>query len=310
VPRVRRLAVLDLGSTSFHLLIADVDSDGGLLPVDRERIMLRLGAAIVSGGRIPDPVIKRVLRAARFLGSAARRAGTEALLPIATSAVRDAENGRAVAKRIGKVLGTPVEILSGSDEARITFEALAARGALGTGRSLTVDLGGGSLELGLGDATNLEWETTLRLGVARIGRELIHSDPPTAVEALQIADRVRRELREASLRIRSSEPYQAVATGGTIRAIGRRAIARRSGKKKQLCDLRLDLAELRSIRDEFLSVSKAERRQIPGVQRRRADLLPAGCIILATLCEELDIREIAISDWGLREGILLRHVES
>ncbi len=307
VRRKKRLAVLDLGSTSFHLLVADVDNRGGLVPVDRERIMLRLGSAIVSDGRIPDPVIKRVVRAANFLGNAARRAGAEVLLPIATSAVRDAENGMAVAKKIGKALGSPVDVLSGNDEARITFEALAARGALGPGRSLAVDLGGGSLELGLGDATELEWETTLRLGVARLGRELIHSDPPTAVEALRVADRVREELREASLRIRSSEPYHAVATGGTIRALGRRALTRREGKKKALAELRLDLAELREIRDELLAVPKAKRRELPGVQRRRADLLPAGCIILATLCEELDLREIAVSDWGLREGILLRN---
>lgn len=308
--RERRLAVLDLGSTSFHLLVADVSSAGSLIPVDRERIMLRLGAAIVSDGSIPDAVSKRVVRAAKVLGETADRAGAEELLPIATSAVRDAANAAAVTKRLAKALDTPVRVLSGSEEAALTFRALGQRGSLGPGRSLAIDLGGGSLELALGNDSELHWETTLRLGVARLGRELTRRDPLSASDAMRVSDRVRDELALPVEHLRSEGPFRAVATGGTIRALGRRALARREEKRAPLSEVTLRLDEIREMRDELLTVSKTKRQNMAGIQRKRADLLPVGSVILTTLCDCLGIHELSVSDWGLREGVLLEAAES
>jgi exopolyphosphatase/guanosine-5'-triphosphate,3'-diphosphate pyrophosphatase len=302
----QRLAVIDLGSTSFHLLVVDAQPDGEIRRVLREREMLRLGASIASGGRIRSKMRRRVLECARELRRHAERAGATRLLAVATAALRDAANGRELAARIGEVLGSPVRVLSGREEARVIFAAFRERLALRGGRHLGLDLGGGSLELAVGDDVDVHWEETLRLGVARLHRELVRRDPMGSGAERAVRGRVRELLAPCLPQVRQHRPESCVATGGTVGALARLVATRRTSwptrRVGQLFVLRSELEELAA---ELLASNHEQRLAMPGMQKQRADLLPTGALVLETALAELGVDGFTVSDWGLREGVIL-----
>jgi phosphohistidine phosphatase SixA len=304
-PTSVRAATLDLGSTSFNLLIADATPRGTIRPVVQEKVMLRLGAVIAAGSRIPDDVAERAIEVGRALCEVARREKVELLLPVGTAALREARNGDEVAARIGSVIGTPVRILSGEEEARSIWSALRARVGLGGGRALGLDLGGGSLELALGsEAKGVEWATTLPLGVVRLHGRSVKNDPMTARELRSIDERVRSLLAPHLEDVARRRPLRALAAGGTARALARLLAERERGVRVS-GPLPLPTEKLADLRDLLVASSHRERLRMRGVRRGRADLLPAGAVILATVADALGLEGFTVSDWGLREGVML-----
>jgi exopolyphosphatase/guanosine-5'-triphosphate,3'-diphosphate pyrophosphatase len=305
-PGVVRLAVLDLGSTSFHLLVADASPDGSIERVLNERVMLRLGSLIGEGGRVPEDVCARAVETARQLGETARRAQVDLLLPVATAALRDARNGREVAKRIGEAVGVPTRIISGLEEARLTFAAFRRRLEVGSHLALGIDLGGGSLELITGDDRDVRFETTLPLGTARLHAELVRSDPMTRDERRAVRARVRERLAEYAEAMKRWAPDPCIATGGSLRALARLAAAEEGrDPEASIHGRRLEAEALHELTRRLARSSQEERLEMPGMRRRRADLVPTGAVILDTLVEEFALPALTVSDWGLREGVIL-----
>jgi exopolyphosphatase/guanosine-5'-triphosphate,3'-diphosphate pyrophosphatase len=299
-------AVLDLGSTSFHLLVAEATRPGRITPVLSERVMLRLGAMIATGGRIPDEVCERAVEAARSLGRTAKRAGVKRLLPVGTAALREAENGPALAERLGEALGVPVRLVGGEEEARLIFTAFRRRVLLPRGCVLGADLGGGSLELALGDEHDVLWEATLRLGVARLHGELGASDPLRRSDRLHIRERVRDAVAPHRAAIAARAPHTCVATGGTARALAWLAVeGRRVGPVESVNQVVIPLDELRELTEALVRARPEERLRMPGMRKRRADLLPIGALVFSALAEEFGLDGFTLSDWGLREGVIL-----
>jgi exopolyphosphatase/guanosine-5'-triphosphate,3'-diphosphate pyrophosphatase len=303
--RDRRIAVLDLGSTSFHLVTIDADPLGRLERVAREREMLRLGAVVAQGSFIPEETAARALQSAARLREIAEREGAEQLLPVATSALRDADNGAELAGRLGRVLGAPVRILSGEEEARIMFAAFRRRVPLDGAPALGLDLGGGSLELAIGDASEIAWEATLRLGVARLHGEFVRNDPVSADEVRAIEQRVRQLVRPLAPKVASLRPEQCIASGGTVSALARLLLAREGPQQRALNGFPLVRHKLRQVAEELLSITHDERLALPGIDARRADLLPIGAVVLAEIARLLGMERMTVCDWGLREGVAL-----
>ena len=302
----QRVAVLDLGSTSFHLLVADATPAGEIRRVLREREMLRLGALLASGGRIPEEVCARAVEAARQLKRRAVAARAEPLIAVATSALRDASNGGALARRIGGAIGVPVRVLSGEQEARLIFAAFRQRLAIREGLHLGIDLGGGSLEIALGDDSDVHWEATLPLGVARLHGELAAADPMPRAAREAIRERVRRSLAGVERRLARSRPVECIGAGGTLSALARRIVSRRtSWPARGSNQLFLPISELRELAAELVASSHEQRLRMPGIQKQRADLLPTGAVVLECLASELGLAGITVSSWGLREGVIL-----
>ena len=300
-----RLAVIDLGSTSFHLLVADATAAGRLTPVHSERVMLRLGAAL-PGGRIPADVGERAVEAALGLGEAARRHRAERILAVGTAALREADNGTALTREIGRALATPVRMLRGEEEARLIFSAFRRRVWMPRGRILGADLGGGSLELAVGDSHDVFYETTLALGVTRLHSQLVRSDPMTAGEASEIRKQVRALLAPKLRHVATHAPVACVVAGGTARAFGWLVTALRGLRPARTVNhLEIPLEELRDATERLIRSTHAERLRMPGMRRRRADLLPTGGLVLTAAAECLDLDGYTITDWGLREGVLL-----
>ncbi len=304
-----RVAVLDLGSTSFTLLVAETTPAGQLVPVLRERSMLRLGAAMAGGGPVPEEVVARAVKAARALRKQAVAARAERLLPVGTAALRDPANGPVLARRLGKALDAPVRVLTGEEEARLMFAAFRRRVGLGEGRALGVDLGGGSVELAIGDARDVVWETTLPLGVVRLHGELVRSDPMAPEEAELLRQRVRECLAPLRAKLARLAPRVCIAAGGTVGALARRVVARRElPPEAPVNRLFVPAEELRQLTAELLRSTHEERLRMSSLSARRADLIPTGALVLSTLADELALSGCTVSDWGLREGVILEHL--
>jgi phosphohistidine phosphatase SixA len=301
-----RVGVLDLGSTSFHLMVADATPDGEIRRVLREREMLRLGALVAPGERIPEEVCQRVIDAARRLRRRAAAARVETLLPVATAALRDARNGRELARRLGDVLHAPVRMLSGEQEARLIFAAFRQRLPARELPYLGIDLGGGSLELALGDDWDVYFEATLPIGVARLHGELVREDPMPRAAREAIRERVRGSLARFAHGLSWSRPVECIGAGGTLSALARRVVTRRtSWPALAVNQLFIPLAELREVTAELLASTHEQRLRMPGLQKPRADLLPTGALVLECLASELGLSGYTVSDWGLREGVIL-----
>jgi len=310
-PRSVRAAVLDMGSTSFTLLIADVTRDGEIRPVVREKVMLRLGAAIAKGGKIPSSMVRRAVEVATELHRIALPEKVEHFLPVATAALRDAPNGRKIAEQIARAIGEPVRILDGEDEARLMFSAFQHRLALGGERVLGLDLGGGSLELAVGCGEHIDGACTLRLGVVRLHGELVRSDPMRPREARRVREQVHRSLAEHRDDLVRQLPERMIVTGGTPRAIARLVASERgSSTGADALPLDVGLKELRAMAKRLVRSSLEERVDMPGIRRSRADLVATGALILVCVAESLGLDHFTFCDWGLREGVLLEFVSS
>ncbi len=299
-----RVAVLDLGSTSFHLLVADASPTGRIERVVRQRVMLRLGATIAAEGEIPKAIAARAVESARTLQDLAEEHGAERLIPVATAALRDARNGAALASAIARELGTKVRVLSGLEEARLIFGAFRRRVPLGNASALGMDLGGGSLELAIGDDAEVQWEKTLPLGVARLHGELVANDPMKRRERKAIEERVAALIEPHRKPIRTRGASKQIMSGGTARALAR-IVEENGGGRAAKGGLRVAADEIARLADRLAEADHAELLRIPGMKRSRADLLPTGAVVVDAVMKSLALPDLLICDWGLREGVIL-----
>ena len=299
-----RIGVLDLGSTSFHLIVVEREGEE-LRRVKREGVMLRLGAELACGPAIDGAVCDRAVETALALRKVAETAKAEVLIPVATAALREASNGRELAARLSDALDAPVWILDGEQEARVIFAALRARLPRGPEPVLGIDLGGGSLELAIGVGHDVLFEKTLRLGVARLHGAHVRSDPPRKKELAVIRSLTETELASALPAMRQHRPARFAAVGGTVRALARLLRAGTS-TNGDLAGMRISRTEIAALERELCGATHDERLALPGMDERRADLLPVGAVIVATLLDTLEIESFEVCDWGLREGIALQ----
>src|SRR5262252_10634500 len=214
-----RIAALDVGSNSFHLVVADVGTGGHINVLDRSKEMVRLGDSTLHHGVIPPEVFRRGLDALRALRRIADRHNVDALIAVATSAVREAQNGGEFVRAAHDEVGIEIRVVRGDEEARLIY--LGARGSLDLGkrRVAILDLGGGSLEVILADAQELYFAASLKLGVIRLAETCPVSDPPTPRERAQLAERARSLLEPVIARVRAMGFDFVAFTSGTASAL-------------------------------------------------------------------------------------------
>lgn len=299
-----RTSVLDLGSNSFHVLVADLDGHR-LAPVMRQREMLHLGRVVARHGTIPsDHRVEAVATVAHLTGLA-RRVGTEEHLAVATSALRDADNGPAVIAELSEAAGTDVRILDGRTEATLAYLGVRAAVAVRSEPVLVLDLGGGSLEFAVGVGDRVVWSGSTRLGASRLSA-LVSRDPLRKRDVRVLTERVDEEIDPLVDVVRSHRPGTTIAVGGTVRALARiAAVDEAVWLPATLNQLRVSRTELDHLRDDLVGRDLDARLDVPGMKERRADHVHVAAIVLTRVLERLGIDQITVSDWGLREGILL-----
>src|SRR4051812_21964750 len=309
-----RIAALDLGSNSFHLLVADVHLDGTFTIVAREKEMLRLGDDVARFGRIPPETVERAIGAVRRLVRLADALGAREVIAKATSAIRTAANGSEMVDRIKTETGVDVEVISGQEEARLIFAAVRASVVIDPAPAFGIDVGGGSVEVMIGDASGLRWATSVQLGVGRLTAECVRDDPPSKADRKRLEQRIGTALAPLVEEVRSRAPQMAVGTSGTLNDLVRMAVALESGEDElppSTNALRATRAQLDTLHDRIMKAKNSERRRMAGLEEpRRAELLPAGSMLLVTVLDVFGFDGLTVSDWALREGIVLDAVRT
>jgi exopolyphosphatase / guanosine-5'-triphosphate,3'-diphosphate pyrophosphatase len=304
-----RVAVFDLGSTSFQLLVGDVESDGGLTPVLRDRVVLNLGADVAATGRVQPEAVERAAQVVRRFRDLAARADVEEVIPVATAAFREAANRPELASVIEDAIGTPIRILSGDLEVGATVAGIRSSVVIDGDPWIAFDLGGGSLEIALVDHGEVRWTETFPLGAAWITTTLVRSDPMLRTERRAIKQEVRDQLGPARERSGAPEGAPCIAAGGTAGALARLLAAERwPSPPASLNQFEVGVDELADLARELAALDHDERLALPGIDERRAEILPAGALVLATALAAFDADAAVHSEWGLREGVILEEI--
>jgi exopolyphosphatase/guanosine-5'-triphosphate,3'-diphosphate pyrophosphatase len=304
-----RVAALDLGSNSFHLIIAEVHP-GGFEPIIGEKEMLRLGDLVGRHGRIPDEAADAAVAVVRRFRQLADAAGVEEIVACATSALRRAANGGDVVDRIEAEAGVAVEVISGRREAELIFRAIRAGVLLEPAPALGFDLGGGSVEITLGDAAGLRYAASENLGVGTLTAAFVASDPLAKADRRRLRAHVVDTLGPVADAVVPHCPRLVVGSSGTFEDIARMAAIRAKRElPRSLNQFTFTRREFERVHDAVLSSTADERLRFDGLETRRVDLIPAGVVFLATAMELFGFDEMTISEWSLREGILLDAID-
>ena len=304
-----RLGVLDVGSNTVHLLVVDAYPGARPLPAFSHKVELSLAAHLDRGNALSKLGEQRLTEVVGESLRIAEDKGVEDFLAFATSAVRDAGNSEEVLARVQEKTGARIQVLSGENEARLTF--LAARRWFGwsSGRLLVVDIGGGSLELAAGLDEEPEAVMSLPLGAGRLTRDWFTADPPPPDEVRALRKHVRAEIaRMAGGLRRGGAVDHAVGTSKTFRQLARIAGAAPSGEGVYVKRF-LRHSDLLVWTERLAAMDRLERARLPGVSEGRAVQMPAGAIVADAVMDLMGVSQLEICPWALREGVILKRLD-
>ncbi|MFI6317924.1 Ppx/GppA family phosphatase [Nonomuraea sp. NPDC050556] len=304
-----RLGVLDIGSNTVHLLVVDAHRGARPIPAYSHKEELRLSEHLEDGGSLAKSGIERL---GAFVAEALRIAedkGVEDFMAFATSAVREATNGVQVLAEINERCGVDIEVLSGGDEARLTFLAVRRWFGWSSGRLLAFDIGGGSLEIAAGVDEEPDVAVSLPLGAGRLTRDWFTADPPPAEEVRKLRKHVRAEIaRTVGDVVRYGEANRAVATSKTFRQLARIAGAAPSSEGPYV-PRSLTRERVAEWAVRLTTMGSAERAELSGVSPGRAAQLAAGAIVADATMDLFEVDRLDLCPWALREGVILRRLD-
>ncbi len=302
-----RIAALDCGSNSFHLIVADVETGGRIQVLDRAKELVRLGDSTLHTGVIPPELFRRALDALKFLRRIADRHKPDALVAVATSAVREAQNGGEFVRAARDEVGIDIRVIRGDEEARLIYHGARSSLDLSKRRVALFDLGGGSLEVVLADAQELYFTASLKLGVIRLSEACPVSDPPTPRERAQVAERARSMLEPVIARVRAMGFDFVAFTSGTASALAALLGLERERAGSQRTTA-LPLKGLHELERKLGAMRAVERARLPGLDARRTDTIYTGAVVLRTVLELTGATEASLCETALREGIIADYV--
>ncbi|MDX3076582.1 Ppx/GppA family phosphatase [Streptomyces sp. NPDC088354] len=304
-----RLGVLDVGSNTVHLLVMDAHPGARPLPAYSHKAELRLAELLDDRGAICEDGVRRLISQVAEALVVAEDKGVEEVLPFATSAVREAANGDEVLARVAEQTGVDLTVLSGEDEARLTF--LAARRWFGwsAGRLLMLDIGGGSLEVAYGMDEEPVTAVSLPLGAGRLTSGWLPGDPPAGEDVRSLRKHVRAEIaRTVAAFSRIGAPDHVVGTSKTFKQLARIAGAARSAEGLYI-QRTLTRKSLADWVPRLAAMTEGARKELPGVSEGRARQLLAGALVADAAMDLYGVTELEICPWALREGVILRRLD-
>lgn len=304
-----RLGVLDVGSNTVHLLVVDAHPGAEPTPQHSNKHGLRLAESINRHGNLVARGSDALVRAVAAARKEAAALHCDELLAFATSAVRDASNGDKVLRRVARETGVDLQVLSGEDEARLTF--LAVRRWLGwsAGMLISLDIGGGSLEIAAGKDEDPEVALSLPLGAARLTRDHFTGDPPPRDQVAALRDYVDEQFASPARKLLDAgRPDRVVATSKSFRTLARLAGAAPSsaGPRVQRLLNRNGLAQITAF---IARMGSADLAEIDGVSSLRSHQTLAAAIVAAAAMDALDVEVVELCPWALREGVILRRLD-
>jgi exopolyphosphatase/guanosine-5'-triphosphate,3'-diphosphate pyrophosphatase len=300
-----RLGVLDVGSNTVHLQVVDTSPGARPNPTFNYKEELKLTQYITEENLISDEGIEKLRSSIKRAIEQSASVQTQELLPFATSALREASNGEKIISSINKDFHIDLQVLTGEEEAKLTF--LAARRWFGwsSGRLLVIDIGGGSLEMAAGVDESPEIATSLPLGAARLTKDFLKGDPYTDKSLRTLRDHIENKLEQIlpSL-VKHQESDRAIATSKTLRTL-----ARLSGDWFDGSGKNITVEAIRKISAKLSEMDENTRAKLPGVSENRASQIVAGSLVAESVMRNLDIKELEICPWALREGVVLKWMD-
>jgi exopolyphosphatase / guanosine-5'-triphosphate,3'-diphosphate pyrophosphatase len=300
-----RLGVLDVGSNTIHLQVVDTHPGARPNPTFNHKVELRLTEYLTEENNISAEGIAELRLAIKNAITHSKSVKTEELLPFATSALREANNGPEIIADINKDFEIDLQVLTGEEEARLTF--LAARRWFGwsSGRLLVIDIGGGSLEIASGIDEAPEVAVTLPLGASRLTKSHLQGDPFTAKSVRALRDYIETQLESVlPTLVRHEDSDRAIATSKTLRTLARLCGDWYGGNGKNI-----SIDAIRKISTRLAEMDSEERTKLPGVSANRARQIVAGAFVTESVMRNLDLDNLEVCPWALREGIVLKYLD-
>ena len=292
-----RTAVIGIGSNSVRSLLAEV-SGTDFQRLRRDREGTRLFAGLDAAGNLDRGSMDKTISAVRRMASEAVQMGAEKLAIFATSAARDAANGREFMAAVERETGVPLRIISGEEEAELSF--LGASAAVGANRCGMIDIGGGSSEIAIGTPAGIECAFSCQMGAVRLYRRLRldrkEDMEPVEVAAAEILDERLREYSDLEL------PDAWVGTGGTFTTLAAMALGEPWTNRTHVHGTVITCSQIRGIGEKLAGMNIEERKKLPGLQPSRADIVVHGICILLGVMERIGIDRITVSEWGNLDG--------
>lgn len=292
-----RLAAIDVGSNTILLTVAEYDAESGLRVIDEGEDQPRLATGLATSGRLSEDAMKRALLALTRMRDTCRKLGVQRLAAVATAAVREAENGSEFVERV-RDLDIPLQVISPQTEAALSYRS-AAYHFPGGERTIVADIGGGSLELIGALAGRVKLLSSVPLGAVRL------TELRTSIEKLR--EHIRRVLVGA---IQKTEwaGSRIIGSGGTFATLASIALAQRGASQPHVHGTIVKASEVEQLLDRLASLTPEQRRETPGLNPKRADIIAAGLAVVAELLDTVGVSEVTVSGFGIRDGLLLEMV--
>ena len=304
-----RLAAIDIGTNSLHMIVVRVRPDLSFEIIDREKEMVRLGAGGLDGRALTARAMQAALQTLSRYRRLAESHQVEQIEAVATSAVREAENGGEFLGAIAEETGIRARVISGTEEARLIHRAaaygLGLRGEVG----VTIDIGGGSVEITHGTGTTLAAGRSFKLGVIRLTERFVKADPISPRDERKLVRHIDGELKAYLDEIAASGFDRVIGTSGSILSIGTIAAYEEDGAvPSAIRNRRVSAKQIHRVRKRLAGLSLQKRLLVPGLEPRRADIAVAGAILIDTILRRLGADQITLCDMSLREGIILDYI--
>ena len=304
-----RIAAIDIGTNSVHMIVVRLRPDLSFEVIDREKVMVRLGAGGLDGKALTTEAMTAAMQALSKFKRLAESHGVDQILAAATSATREARNGGEFLARVERETGIRPRVIPGSEEARLIHQAAVYGVDVGSARAVVIDIGGGSVEITLGTATSIQLARSFKIGVIRLTERFVQSDPISNRDARKLSKVVLSEIDRHCEQITATGFDRVIGTSGTILSLGALAAANARGvPPTDLRNLRVSAKQIRRLRKGVSLLDLESRLALPGLDPRRADLVVAGAILLDTILRRLGAEDLTLCDLALREGLVLDYV--
>ena len=304
-----RIAAIDIGTNSLHMIVVRVRPDLSFEIIDREKEMVRLGAGGLDGRALTPEVMHAALQVLSKFRRLAESHRVDRILAVATSAVREAENGGEFLSAITEQTGIRARVIVGTEEARLIH--LAAIYGVGDASevSVVVDIGGGSVEITRGVGSTVDVARSFKLGVIRLTERFVKSDPLVPRDERKLVKHIDAEAGEFLDEVAHMGFDRVIGTSGTILSLGAIATGLQGrATTGMLRNRRVSAKQLRRVKKQLIELSLDKRLRVPGLEPRRADLSVAGSILIDAIVRRLGADELVLCDMSLREGLILDYV--
>ncbi len=298
-------AAIDIGTNSMHLVVARADSDGGFDVLTTEKEMVRLGHGSGEMKQLTPEAIDRGIAALGRMAQMAQAMGVDDLTAVATSAVREATNKQEFLDRARDEVDIDVEVISGFEEARLIHLGVLQALPVFDKRLILADIGGGSTELLVGLGPDPIEARSMKLGAIRLTERFFPDPAPTQQQMDDCRAYVRAALAPVAHELGGHQPEIAIGSSGTISTVASMAIARRGESVRQLNGVAFNWSELDAITADLVDSTPEQRLDMAGLDAKRVDIIVGGVLLLGEIFRAFELEEMVISDYALREGVLL-----